>query len=250
MIFNPDSYIESAIVQKEIISRLIERTSLINFIPEQIIDIGAGIGLSSRPFMDIFPNAKVNMYDKSITSLNKSIIQSENFYKVCGDFASLPFKDDSFDLVFSASALHWNYNIGHTIQEIFRILKPSGLLLFSTFGKDTLKEYKDAWAMVDSNQHVNEFFDMHNLGDLLYKVGLKDPVMDSEKIVIQYDSVRQIQLDLKNIGSFLMQRKRGLGLTSKGKMQNMYKSYEELKGPQTTYPLTYEVIYGHAWKTL
>ena len=62
MIFNPDSYIESAIVQKEIISRLIERTSLINFIPEQIIDIGAGIGLSSRPFMDIFPNAKVNMY--------------------------------------------------------------------------------------------------------------------------------------------------------------------------------------------
>ena len=54
-------YIDSAVVQKEIIARLIDRLSLINISPKEIIDVGAGVGLGSK-------------------EINKNISRSKLFY--------------------------------------------------------------------------------------------------------------------------------------------------------------------------
>ena len=43
-----DNYVDSAVVQKEIIKRVIQRLSFINISPERILDIGSGIGLGTE----------------------------------------------------------------------------------------------------------------------------------------------------------------------------------------------------------
>ena len=128
-----EKYINSAIVQKEIINRLIERLTFINLIPRRVIDIGSGVGLSTKSLFEIYPKAEFFMVDHSSESLNSNILYDKNILPVCADFKNIPFENSTFDFVFSSSALHWEIDIQNSFKEIYRILKPRGLFLFSTF---------------------------------------------------------------------------------------------------------------------
>ena len=244
-----ESYLNSAIVQKEIVSRLMERLSLISISPEKIVDIGAGIGLGTKELKKLYLDAEFFMFDKSFKSLNLEYAGNKNTFLVCGDFTKTSFKDNAFDFVYSSSALHWDLDVKSSFEEMYRILKPGGLLLFSTYGPDTLIELRSAWAQVDDLKHVNEFYDMHDLGDLMLALNFIDTVVDSEKIIIDYENIRQLQVDLKNIGSHVTKENIKInGLLGKNKMKLMYEEYHKFKNQNGSFPATYEVIYGSAWK--
>ena len=81
------------------------------------------------------------------------------------------------------------------------MLAPGGLLMFSTFGPDTLKELRAAYGASTVYTHVNRFIDMHDLGDMLVHSGFADPVMDMEYITLTYAEVRDLMRDLKAIGA-------------------------------------------------
>ena len=66
------------------------------------------------------------------------------------------------------------------------ILKPEGLFVFSTFGPDTLRELRSAWAEADTYNHVNRFLDMHDVGDALVRAGLLEPVLDVDRLQLTY----------------------------------------------------------------
>ena len=55
------------------------------------------------------------------------------------------------------------------------MLTAEGLILFATFGPDTLRELRAAFAEADGTPHVNPFVDMHDLGDVLVHAGFADP---------------------------------------------------------------------------
>ena len=244
-------YEESAVVQKEIIDRLIQRLSLINISPVKIIDIGSGIGLGTKNLIELYGNAELYMLDNSFESLNSRIIDKKNLYRICANFKNIPCGDNLFDFVFSSSALHWDLDIKSSFEEIYRILKPGGLFLFSTYGPDTLIELRSAWSLVDNNKHVNDFYDMHDLGDLMLNLNFFDTVVDSEKIIIDYEDVIHLQRDLKNIGSkVLHENDQYKGLLSIDKMNLMYDQYEKFRSETGNIPATYEVIYGSAWKKI
>ena len=137
------------------------------------------------------------MIDHSSESLSDSILDNKNLSSVCANFKNIPFENSSFDFVFSSSALHWELDIQSSFKEIYRVLKPGGLFLFSTYGPDTLIELRSAWAQIDSQKHVNDFYDMHDIGDLMQSLNFMDSVLDTEKIIIQYENVIQLQKDLK-----------------------------------------------------
>jgi malonyl-CoA O-methyltransferase len=246
-----EKYINSAVVQKEIINRLIERLTFINLIPRRVIDIGSGVGLSTKSLFEIYPKAEFFMVDHSSESLNSNILYDKNILPVCADFKNIPFENSTFDFVFSSSALHWEIDIQNSFKEIYRILKPGGLFLFSTYGPDTLIELRSAWAQIDNQKHVNDFYDMHDIGDLMQNLNFMDSVLDVEKIVIQYDEVSQLQKDLKNIGSKVFyDDTEKIPLYSSQKMSAMYQEYEKFRSKLGHLPATYEVIYGSAWKRM
>jgi malonyl-CoA O-methyltransferase len=126
------------------------------------------------------------------------------------------------------------------------VLKPGGLLTFTTFGPDTLVELRRAWAAADGRTHVNRFIDMHDLGDALLRAGLAEPVMDVERYTLTYAGVRDLMRDLKAIGARNANAGRPRALTGKQALATMLAAYETLRRDGRL-PATFEVVYGQAW---
>lgn len=249
-------YDRFAVTQREIGDRLFERLDLMAISPSVIIDVGCGTGHYTRKLKHKYAAAKVigvdiaqGMIDKAQAKngwLTKLGLKQGCHYQ-CADMDQLPFDDNSADLIFSNLVVQWSLNPAETFSEFSRVLKPGGLLIFSTLGPDTLMELRQAWRQVDDRVHVNEFIDMHDLGDDLLRAGVVNPVMDMEKIVFQYQSLKGLFKDLKGIGAHNMNQGRPAGLMSKGAWQAMTKAYQTFCNEKLQYPVTYEALFGHGW---
>ncbi|WP_308418553.1 methyltransferase domain-containing protein [Chitinimonas arctica] len=168
-------------------------------------------------------------------------------WQVCADLETLPLADASVELVWSSLAIQWLNEPDRAFREFHRVLQPEGLLMFSTFGPDTLLELKQSFGQADQRPHVNRFIDMHDLGDALSHAGFSAPVMDMEKIVLTYADVKAVMRDLKAIGAHNVAVGRGRGLFGKAAFARACDAYEHLRRDGKL-PATYEVVYGHAWK--
>jgi malonyl-CoA O-methyltransferase len=149
-------------------------------------------------------------------------------------------------MVFSSLSLQWCDQPALAFTEIRRVLKPDGVLLFSTFGPDTLKELRHSWTGVDHGPHVHTFMDMHDVGDVMVHAGLQEPVMEREEIILTYDSVRDVMRDLKYIGASNALHQRSRGLLGRHKLEQLEVAYEQWRRDDRL-PATYEVVYGTAW---
>ena len=169
------------------------------------------------------------------------------FWKISIFRSTLPLASHSIDLVFSNAAIQWSQDPPGAIAEMHRVLRPGGLVMFSSFGPDTLKELRAAWHHVDGQAHVHGFIDMHDYDDMMVSAGLADPVMDMEKLSLTYDSVGALMKDLKAVGANNADTTRSRALTGKARLQALIEGYEPFRDAQGRLPATYEVIYGHAW---
>ncbi|MBC8494160.1 MAG: malonyl-ACP O-methyltransferase BioC [Candidatus Thioglobus sp.] len=239
-----NNYDDHAFLQKEIASRLDEKLNVITTNSNVILDLGAGTGLLSSNLNKRFPNAKTIALDFAQNSLKNN--QSAN--KICANANHLPLADNSVDIVISSLMMQWCPDLKQLFSEIHRVLKNDGLILFSTFGPDTLKELKKSWSAVDNETHVNTFADMHDIGDQLLGAGFQSPVMEMETLTLTYQTVTDLLRDLKAIGAQTVST-RSKSLMGKDKFQLMIKMYESYR-QDGKLPATYEVIYGHAWKKI
>jgi malonyl-CoA O-methyltransferase len=168
------------------------------------------------------------------------------FERVCADAQRLPLAEASVDLIYSNLMLQWCNDLDALFAEFSRVLKPGGLLTFSTFGPDTLKELRVAWSSVDSHTHVHRFIDMHDIGDALVRAGLSEPVLDVETFTLTYETTLALMGDLKAIGAHNAAAGRAPGLTGRGRLIAMSAAYERFR-TSGRLPATYEVVYGQAW---
>jgi len=244
-------YDAHAVVQREIADRLMDHLDGISMKPGTILDVGCGTGYCTRAMQSRFPRAHVTGIDLS----PKMVIEAQRHrrwwgrnpdYQV-GDAQALPVADHSVDLLISNLALQW-CDPDKVFQEFARVLRPNGLLLFSSFGPDTLIEVRRAWAAVDPRQHVHTFIDMHDLGDAVVRNGLAAPVLDVDRLQLTYNSVGDVLRDLKGIGAQNLAPERPRGLMGKQLFRAFCSEYESLY-PGQSLPVTYEAVYGHAWAT-
>ncbi|WP_196140279.1 malonyl-ACP O-methyltransferase BioC [Aliikangiella sp. G2MR2-5] len=246
-----EQYDDFAFLQKEVADRTFERLGYMRIKPKAILDVGCGTGYCSRYLRDSFKRAKVTGVDIAPGMIAKASQQQSLFRKIdyqVADVDSLPFKDNQFDLVFSSLTIQWLPDLKKTFTELHRVLKPGGLLIFSTLGPDTLTELKQSWQQVDSDIHVNSFLDMHIVGDEVFNASFENTVMDRDIITLTYQTMKGLMTDLKAIGAHNINDKRSRGLMGKGKFQKLSDAYEKFRWESGELPATYEVIYGHAWK--
>ncbi len=247
-------YDEVAVLQQEIGQRLLERLDLIKLEPKRVLDVGAGTGILSNALCKRYKGCEVIALDLAPAMLKlahqRQGMVNRWFGKqrfVCGDAEQLPLADNCLDMVFSNFAIQWCSNLDLAFSEFQRVLKPGGLLLFTTFGPDTLKELRQAWQAVDDIIHVNTFIDMHDIGDAMLRAKLADPVMDTERLTLTYQDGMGIMRDLKAMGAHNVTSGRNHGLTGKQKLKQMLGAYDQFRNSDGQLPATYEVVYGHAW---
>ena len=244
------SYDAAAALQERVRNELIARVAELKVMPQTVLDLGAGTGHGSRALKRRFPKALIVAADIAPGMLERAKHQSRwlrRFERVRADAYTLPFRDASFDLVFSSLMLQWCDDLDAAFSELARVLKPGGLLLFSTFGPGTLTELRDAWTAGDaSNNHVNHFFDPHALGSALMHAGLAEPVLDVDRIVMGYPDALALMRELKSIGAHNVTNGRPRGLTGRGRFAAMTRAYESLRRDGKL-PATYEVIHATSW---
>jgi len=250
-------YDEAALLQQEVGSRFIEQLPLFKIEPKRILDLGCGTGQISHALASHYPKASITALDiaRGMVEITRERIKATGFHLwsrpkhffLVGDAESLPFADNSFDLITSNLTFQWCADLPLLFTEIQRVLAPGGLLLFTTLGPDTLKELRASWQAVDKTVHVNSFADMHDVGDAMLEGQLGDPVVDMEQITITYKKAITLMRDLKAIGAHNMNPERSRGLTSPRKLSAVSTAYEQFRMADGMLPATYEVIYGHAW---
>jgi malonyl-CoA O-methyltransferase len=244
-----EHYDEVAALQREIGQRMLDRLELVKLQPELVLDVGSGTGVATAALARRYRKARVLALDFAFPMLQQTRKRGAFLRKprcVCGDLEHLPLADSSVDLIYSNAAIQWSNDLDHTFSEFRRVLRPGGLLMFTTFGPDTLKELRAAWSVADGATHVSRFIDMHDVGDALLRAGLADPVMDVDRMSLTYDRVSDLMRDLKVLGAHNATSDRQRGLTGKGRMKAMAAAYEEFRRDGRL-PAHYEVVYGHAW---
>jgi malonyl-CoA O-methyltransferase len=262
---------DSNFLRREIAARMHERLALVKIRPERVLDLGCGEGADFAALQEQYPEARLLGIDASlpmlaaarrsqaaartsmISLLGKLLPKKPGarhepaFDQLCGDYAQLPLKTACADLVWSNLALHWHPQPDLVFGEWRRVLRIDGLLMFSCFGPDTFREIRAAFAQADDAVHTLNFVDMHDLGDMLVNAGFSTPVMDMETITVTYESIDKLLADVRAWGGNpLLTRRRGL--LGRGAWARVKQRLESLRRADGKVPLTFEVVYGHAFR--
>ena len=243
------TYEAAAVLQSRVADELLSRLDPFDFRPQVILDLGAGTGRTTAEIKRRYRRSRVIALDHAPGMLREAIRHQRlfrRFERVCADAARLPLQSASVDIVFSNLMLQWCDPLDDALAEVRRILKPQGFFAFSTFGPDTLKELRTAWAEADTYNHVNRFLDMHDVGDAIVRAGLQEPVLDVDRMQLTYADGISLMRDLKSLGARNATAGRPRSLLGRRRLQRVLSAYEAFR-KDGKLPATYEVVYGVAW---
>ncbi|MBZ2208875.1 methyltransferase domain-containing protein [Massilia sp. R798] len=260
---DPARVAPSDFLRREIASRMHDRLALVKLAPAQVLDAGCGTGADLATLQKDYPAAQVIGVDASAamlagaraaapasslkSMLNRLMPGKTGIDLVCADFGQLPLGPNSVDLVWSNLALHWHPQPDRVFAEWRRVLRVEGLLMFSNFGPDTFRELRAAFAEVDGHPHALPFVDMHDFGDQLVEAGFSTPVMDMEIITVTYDTPDALLADVRALGGNPLAT-RVRGLQGRAGWLRMRAALERQRRPDGKLGLSFEVIYGHAFR--
>ena len=196
-------------------SGLMERLAPMTIEARTIVDLGSATGSSGRLLAKRFKGSMVVSVDLSRRMLEKAARGSWFSRRpvIQADAARLPLADQSVDIVFANLLLPWVEDRLAVFAEAARVLRKDGLLLFSSLGPDTF-----------AGQRGDLFPDMHNVGDELVRSGLRDPVLDVDRLNVSWKDPRSRERDLADMGAG-----------------------DWLPAAAETLDLEFELIYGHSW---
>jgi malonyl-CoA O-methyltransferase len=261
---SPHKVASSDFLRREIAGRMHDRLSLVKVAPTRVLDAGCGAGADLGQLQRDYPAAQIIGLDaaapmlatarapvSALASMNKLLSRllpaKAGVDLLCGDFGDLPFGPNSVDLVWSNLALHWHPQPDRVFAEWRRVLRVDGLLMFSNFGPDTFRELRSAFASLDETPHALPFVDMHDFGDQLVEAGFSTPVMDMEIITVTYDTAEALLADVRALGGNPLATRRR-GLIGRAGWQRVLTALEGQRRPDGKLGLSFEVIYGHAFR--
>ena len=246
------TYDSVAPLQEEVARRMMGNLEFFKVNPKKILDLGSGTGLSRKLFAEKFPRAETFEIDIAFNMLSYSRTKhpewtfwpfAHKHHHICADIEYLPLKSGSVDFVWSNLVFEWGESITRIIENIRRVLRPGGLVMFSTLGPDTLMELKATFDHLDVNHPINQFLDMHDIGDQLIEGGLLDPVMDAEILKLEFSSFTSLISTLKKAGSI----SKTLTPSDRIPWSEVEKEYSNFVQKTNVFPASFEIIYGHAW---
>jgi malonyl-CoA O-methyltransferase len=154
------------------------------------------------------------------------------------------------DLLWANMALHMAPEPETLIARWHRLVATDGFLMFSGLGPDTVRELRALYQRLGWPPAGHEFTDMHDWGDMLVAAGFAEPVMDMERVVLTWPTPEAALAELRTLGRNLHPA-RFAGLRARGWRDDLAKAMGELRtepGAEGRIALTFEIIYGHAFK--
>ena len=184
-------YDKLAIMQKDIADRLLK------LIPDKaymtILDIGCGTGYMCRQLKKRFPAAQITGVDIASEMLQRAMAEDPGGNYICEDFTKIDLSGKRYDLIVSASALHWIDDINQILEKYHSLC---GIMAYAVFTAPSLKSLRQAFlrayklAGLPYREHILSFPDAKQL----------PYVVESDRYQQDYISWREAFKALKAIG--------------------------------------------------
>ena len=244
-------YTEVAVLQREVEARLLEQLDVLEKrVPQRVLDVGSGPGRASGAMKRKWPGSEIVALDMALPMLREVPKQTRWWRpvrRVCAEATQLPLADGTVDVVFSSLCLQWVPDLPAALAEFRRVLRPDGLLLFATFGPDTLIELRESYFTAgEKHPPLSDFAPIQPIGDALLAAGFRDPVLDRDEFTLTYRDVRTLLHELRAIGANDARAHRPRGLSGKSRHAAMTAAYEAARRDGVL-PSTWEVITAMAW---
>ncbi|AGS06854.1 methyltransferase domain-containing protein [Candidatus Profftella armatura] len=256
---------KSLFLRREIALRMHEKLNLIKLNPKNILDAGCGEGFDIFLLKKRFVDSNIIGLDQCIQMLKlskKNIINNLmfkkllyhsffNIYLVSGNFLKLPFYSNIFNVIWCNLSIFWNLQLKKIFYEWFRVTKNNGLIIFSCFGLNTLKELNSILLKEKLKYNISPLLplvDIYNLGNILIDIGFIDLVIDIEKIVVTYTSPQKMLIDIQSLGGDLFKIYNKNFFSKNFYHKIIKKLLIKYLNLNKKISLTYEVIFIHAFK--
>jgi len=161
----------------------------------------------------------------------------------CADITQLPYANACFDVAISSLTLQWVAEPDKALKELFRVLKPGGRAIITTFGPMTLQELREAFAKVDDMPHVSQFPNAEALEQQARNSGWQVDNVSTEFRTQHYSGVRQLMAAIRAIGAANRAESRRKSLTGPKRFAAMEAAYCERYETARGIPASWEVIY-------
>ena len=232
---------------EETAARLFDHLDPVRFEPRWAVDLAMQCGVRDR-LAERFPGAQVLSCGYLPGALVRASSQpSGRHHGVAASPMRLPLAAASTDLLASNLSLIWFPDVGPVLEEMSRVLRPGGLVAFTTLGPGTLGELRQSWKAVDDRTHIIDFMDMHEIGDAMVKAGFADVVMDAERLTVTWPDARALLHDLRGLGTGNPLPARPPGLTTPRWLAAVVQAYEAHRTDGRA-SATVELVHGHGWK--
>jgi malonyl-CoA O-methyltransferase len=207
------------------------------------LDLGSGTGfftdlLASQYLQIIGLDISHEMLNFAKSQRNKDILWIE------ADAHNIPLLDESIDFIYSNLVIQWFDPLDEAINEMLRVLKPGGLIIFSTLVDGTLHELKSSWQQVDDDQHVINFKKINELTTLFDTKPAKLLEQKCQDIILEYENVYHLARELKGLGANHLENKKNRGLAGKDKWLKMSEHYKDFVKCKGVHPATYKLFSG------
>lgn len=255
---------DAAFLLREVERRMFERLDYVRLAPRVVADVGCGAGDGAVQLQSRYPQAAVAGLDAALPMVvaashrhgrrarHSLADRLRGWFGAAGSgappapifaaaqAAALPLRDASVDLIWSNLAWHWFTDPQAVAAEWYRVVRPGALLMFSTFGVDTLRELARIHTVLP------RFPDLHDVGDLLAASGFADPVTDCERLTVTWSSAEKLFAEVRALGGNAV-RTRARGLRGRAFRARCLDAIESLRGDDGQISLTFEIVYAHAW---
>jgi len=208
-----------------------------------VLDLGSGTGFFTELLAGTYHNVIGLDYSKKMLHYAAKA-RDKNIHWIEADAHKIPLQDQSIDFIYSNLVIQWCEPLDVAIDEMLRVLKPGGLIIFTTLVDGTLHELKSSWRQVDDDQHVIDFKTEEQMAELFNHDGAKVLESKCQDIVLEYQNVIHLARELKGLGANHLPQKKNRGLSGKDKWFAMTEHYQDFLEPSGIYPATYRLYSG------
>lgn len=239
----------------DIARRMAERLGVIKLQPAVLLNWWGFLGDSREALSQAYPKAKQVWVEptEALRLRSAELVRRSWWAALMGGAPAIEVQAESA-LVPGAAQMLWANMVLHAAPDLPTQLRRwqaalavDGFVMFSCLGPDSLRELRPVYRAMGWGAPLQDWVDMHDIGDMMVEAGFADPVMDQERISLTWATPAALLKDLRLLGGNAAPL-RFEGLRTPRWRARLEQALLPLAGPDGRLRLSLEVIYGHAFK--